>query len=124
MIINSKAVSLTEAATMLGKSAQEVLRLAQFGYLEQSKLEEGKTQIILSSLQKYADRSGITLQEAPKPSQKRSKSLTVQETMTRLGLRTEAAVHRLIQAGKLEAQMEKGIYKVDAGSVRNHILGA
>ncbi|RCX20759.1 hypothetical protein DFP94_103492 [Fontibacillus phaseoli] len=36
----------------------------------------------------------------------------------------EAAVHRLIQAGKLKAQMEKGIYKVNAGSVRNYILGA
>lgn len=44
--------------------------------------------------------------------------------MIKLGLRTEADVHRLIQAGKLEAQMEKGIYKVDVGSVRNHILGA
>ncbi|EAQ6393176.1 hypothetical protein C3513_26540, partial [Salmonella enterica] len=64
--------------------------------------------IILSSLERYASRSGIALQEAPKPSQKRSESLTVQETMTKLELRTEAAVHRLIQAGKLEAQMEKG----------------
>ncbi|HEY4389763.1 MAG TPA: hypothetical protein VGN02_00280 [Paenibacillus sp.] len=124
MIINSKAVSLTVAAKMLGMTEGEVLQLSQHGYFEQSKPENGKTRIILSSLERYASRSGIALQEAPKPSQKRSESLTVQETMTKLGLRTEAAVHRLIQAGKLEAQMEKGIYKVDAGSVRNHILGA
>ncbi|MNW52867.1 Helix-turn-helix domain protein [compost metagenome] len=124
MIINSKAVSLPVAATMLGKSEQEVLRLSQYGYLEQSKPEGGKTRINLSSLEKYASRSGIDLQEVPQPSLKSSESLSVQDTMTKLGLRSEAAVHRLIQAGKLKAQMEKGIYKVDAGSVRNYILGA
>ncbi|MBY9077132.1 hypothetical protein KIH86_24650 [Paenibacillus sp. HN-1] len=124
MIINNKAVSVTEAASMLSKSAQEVLRLTQYGYVEQGNPEDGKTRIILSSLERYASRSGIALQEAPKPSQKRSESFTIQETMSKLGLRSEAAVHRLIQAGKLEAQMEKGIYKVDVGSVRNHILGA
>ncbi|MNP34666.1 hypothetical protein D3C76_1279640 [compost metagenome] len=111
MIINSKAVSLTEAATMLGKSEQEVLRLSQYGYLEQSKPEGGKTRIILSSLEKYVSRSGIALEEALKPSLKRSESLTVQNVMTKtkLGLNTEAAVHRLIQAGKLKVQMEKGV---------------
>lgn len=123
MIINSKAVSLTEDSTMLGKPEQEVLRLCQLGYLEQSKPEGGKTRIIVNSLKKYADRSGIALHDALNPSQKRSGSLTVQETMTKLGLRTEAAVHRLIQAGELKAQMENGIYKVDAGSMRNHIIG-
>ncbi|OME45396.1 hypothetical protein BSK59_32610 [Paenibacillus odorifer] len=124
MIINNKAVSLSEASIMLGKTESEVLRLSQYGYLEQSKPEGGKTRIILSSLQKYASRSGVALQEAPNPSLKHSESLSVQETMTKLGLRTEAAVHRLIQAGKLKAQMEKGTYKVDAGSVRTYILGA
>lgn len=78
----------------------------------------------MSSLNKYAARSGIAHQEALKPSLKRLKSLSVQETMTKLGLRTEAAVHSLIQAGKLKAQMESSIYKVDAESVRNYILGA
>lgn len=124
MIINSKAVSITEAATMLSKTESEVLRLCQHGYLEQAKPENGKTRITVSSLEKYADRSGIALQEAHKPSVGRSGSLTVQNVMTKLGLNTEAAVHRLIQAGKLKAQMEKGVYKVDAGSVRNYILGA
>ncbi|MBE1446155.1 hypothetical protein [Paenibacillus sp. OAS669] len=124
MIINSRAFSLTEAATKLGMTEQEVLRLSQYGYLEQSKPENGSTRIIQSSLEKYAARSGIALQEVRKPSVGRSESLTVQETMTKLGLLTEVAVHRLIQAGKLKAQMEKGIYKVDAGSVRNYILGA
>ncbi|MDF2649508.1 MAG: hypothetical protein K0Q73_5313 [Paenibacillus sp.] len=124
MIINSKAVSLTEATTKLGMSEQEVLRLSQHGYLEQSKPVGGKTRIILCSLEKYANRSGIALQEALKLSVERSESLTIQNAMTKLGLDTEAAVHRLIQAGKLKAQMEKGTYKVDAGSVRNYILGA
>lgn len=86
MIINSKVVSVTEAATMLGKSEQEVLRLCQYGYLEQSKPEGGKTRINLSSLEKYASRSGIALQEAPKPSLKSSASLSFQDTMTKLGL--------------------------------------
>ncbi|KZE73922.1 hypothetical protein AV545_13585 [Paenibacillus jamilae] len=124
MIINSKTVSLFEATVLLGKSEQEVLQLSQYGYLEQSKPESGKTRINLSSLERYANRSGIALQEVRKPSLKISESLSVQDTMTKLGLRSEAAVHRLIQAGKLKAQMEKGIYKVDAGSVRNYILGA
>lgn len=123
MIINSKAVSLTEAATMLGMTEREVLRLSQHGYLEQSKPEGGKTRIILSNLEKYASRSGIALQETPKPSVGRSGSFTLQETMTKLGLHTEAAIHRLIQVGKLKAQMEKCIYKVDAESVRSYVLG-
>lgn len=47
MIINSKAVSITEAATMLGMTEQEVLGLSQHGYLEQSKPEDGKTRVSL-----------------------------------------------------------------------------
>ncbi|SDF85266.1 hypothetical protein SAMN04488542_11893 [Fontibacillus panacisegetis] len=124
MIINSKAVSLTEAATMLGMTEVEVLRLAQYGYLEQSKPEDGKTRVSLHSLERYAHRNGTALQEVPKPSVGLAGSFTVAETMTKLSLRTEVAVHRLMQAGKLSARMDKGTYKVDAGSVRNYILGA
>lgn len=124
MIINNKAVSISEAATMLGMTEQEVLRLSQYGYLEQCKPEDGRTRISVNSLEKYARRSGLPLQEAPKPPVRRSGSLTVQETMERLGLQSESAVHRLIQSGRLEALMENGIYKVDAESVRNYVLGA
>lgn len=60
MIINSKAVSLTEASTMLGMTETEFLRLCQYSYLEQSKLEDGKTRIIFNSL-------GSTLLEAELP---------------------------------------------------------
>ncbi|KZE67265.1 hypothetical protein AV545_23490 [Paenibacillus jamilae] len=123
MIINSKTVSLTEAATMLGKSEQEVLRLSQYGYLEQSKPESGKTRIIVNSLEKYARRSGIALQEAPTPSHNRLDSLSVQETMTKLGLQTESAVHRLIQAGRLKAGFEGGAYIVNAQSLHDYVTG-
>lgn len=122
MIINSKAVSLTIAAKMLGMTEKEVLRLAQYGYLEQSKPEGGKTRISIRSMDTYARRSGITLQEAPKPVITRSGNFTIGETMTKLGLQTEMAVHRLIQSGRLQAYMENGIYKVSADSVRNYIL--
>ncbi|MED2257152.1 hypothetical protein ABEO98_23550 [Brevibacillus parabrevis] len=124
MIINSKAVSLSEAATMLGIAEQEVFRLCQYGYLEQSKPEDGKTRVNLQSIEKYAHRNGKALQETPKPSIGRTGSLTMQETMERLGLLTEAQVHQLIQACKLKAWMENGIYKVEAESVRNYVLRA
>lgn len=123
MIINSKAVSVTEAASILGKSAQEVLRLTQYVYLEQSKPEGGKTQVVLSSIEKYANRSGIALQEVPKPSLKRSESLSVQDTMTKLGLRSEDAVHLLIQEGKLKPGFERGAYVVDAQSLHDYVTG-
>lgn len=124
MIINNKAVSLSEAAAMLGMSEQEVLRLCQHGYLEQCKLENAKTRISMNSIEKYALRSGITLYEAPKPVVARSGSFTIDEKMTKLGLATETAVHRLIQSGRLQAYMEYGTYKVSADSVRNYVLGA
>lgn len=114
MIINSKAVSLTEAATMLGKTESEVLRLCQHGYLEQAMSENGKTKIIVGSLEKFANRSGIALQEAPTPVIVRSGNFTIGETMTKLGLKTEAAVHRMIQAGQLKAGFEGGAYVVNA----------
>jgi len=123
MIINNKAVSLSEAAAMLGRNEQEVLRLCQHGYLEQCKLENAKARISLSSIEKYALRNGKTLHEAPKPVVTRSGSFTIDETMTKLELATETAVHRLIQSGRLQAYMENGTYKISADSVRNYVLG-
>lgn len=121
MIINSKAVSLSEAATMLGMTEHEVLGLSQHAYLEQCKPEDGKTRISLYSLERYAHRNGIALQEVSKPSVGRSGSLTLQETMTRLGLNTEAAVHLLIQAGKLSAGFEGGAYVINAQSLHDYV---
>ncbi|WP_211748087.1 hypothetical protein [Paenibacillus sp. Marseille-Q4541] len=123
MIINSKAISLSEAATMLNKTEQEVLRLAQYGYLEQSKPENGKTQIILSSLQKYADRSGIDLQDAHSPVVTRSRNFIIGQTMTKLGLQSEVAVHKLIQAGQLQAGFEGGAYIVNTQSLHEYVTG-
>lgn len=123
MIINSKAISLSEAATRLNKTVQEVLRLAQHGYLEQSKSENGKTRIIVGSLEKFASRGGIALQEAPTPVVVRSGNFTIGETMTKLGLHTEAALHRLIQAGKLKAGFEGGAYVVNAQSLHEYVTG-
>ncbi|WP_405168932.1 hypothetical protein [Paenibacillus sp. FSL H3-0286] len=123
MIINSKAVSLTEATTMLGMTEREVLRLSQHGYLEQSKPEGGETRIIQSSLEKYAYRSGIVLQEASKTSVGRSGSLAIQEAMTKLGLRSEDTVHRLIQTGKLKAGLEGGTYVVYSQSLHDYVTG-
>ncbi|MBD0383283.1 helix-turn-helix domain-containing protein [Paenibacillus sedimenti] len=123
MIINSKTVSLTEAAAMLGMSEQKILQLRQHGYLEQSKPENGKTRIIVSSLKKYASRSGKALQETLTPVVTRSGSLTIGETMTKLGLQTEAAVHKLIQAGKLKAGFEGGAYVVNAQSLHDYVTG-
>lgn len=124
MIINSNVVSLSEAAAMLNMAEQEVLRLSQFGYLEQCKPKGGRTRISVNSIEKYAYRNQIVLQKSPKPSIGHSGSLTVAETVAKLGLHTEAAVHRLIQSGLLQARMENGVYKVDAGSLRNYVLGA
>ncbi|NIK75009.1 hypothetical protein FHS15_000107 [Paenibacillus castaneae] len=90
MIINSKTVSLTEAATRLGMTEQKVLQLSHHGYLEQAKPENGKTRIIVGSLEKFASRSGIARQEAPKPVVVRSENFTIGETMTKLGLHTES----------------------------------
>lgn len=42
MIINSKAISLTEAAIKLGKSEQEVLRLSQYGYWSKANLRTAR----------------------------------------------------------------------------------
>lgn len=123
-IIDNRSVSLPEAAKLLQMSIEEVFKLTQYGYLQSARPLQGRTMVSLHSIEAYARRNQITLQEALKPSLKRSESLSLQETMTKLGVRTEAAVHRLIQAGKLTAQMEKGIYKVDAGSVRDYVLGA
>lgn len=123
MIINSKSVLLSEASVMVGKTEREILRLCQHGYLEQSKPEGGKTLIIVDSLRKYADRSGISLQEAPTPVVTRSGSFTIDKTMTKLGLQTEAAVHKLIQAGKLEAGFEGGVYVVNAQSLHDYVTG-
>ncbi|CAM3464238.1 hypothetical protein [Marinicrinis lubricantis] len=123
MIINSKTVSLAEAATMLGMTEQKVLQLSQHGYLEQSKPENGKIRIIVRSLERYASRSGIALQEAPTPVVVRSGNFTIAETMTKLGLHTEAAVHRLIQAGKLKAGFEGGTYFVHAQSLHDYVTG-
>ncbi|WP_025684800.1 hypothetical protein [Paenibacillus maysiensis] len=123
MIINNKMVSLTKAATMLGTSEQEVLRLSQYGYLEQGKPEGGKTRIIVSSLEKYASRSGIALQEAPAPVVARSGNFTIGGTMTKLGLKTEAAVHKLIQTGKLKADFEGGAYVINAQSLHDYVTG-
>ncbi|MEC0245651.1 hypothetical protein ACI48J_14595 [Paenibacillus chitinolyticus] len=41
MIINSKTVTLAEAATMLNMNEQKVLQLSQHRYLEQSKPKNG-----------------------------------------------------------------------------------
>jgi hypothetical protein len=123
MIINSKTVSLTEAARMLGLSEQKILQLSQHGYLEQSKPENGKTRIIVSSLEKYASRSGIALQKAPTPVVARSGNFTISETMTKLGLKTEAAVHKLIQAGQLKAGFEGKTYVVNAQSLHDYVTG-
>ncbi|MNW57938.1 hypothetical protein D3C74_357760 [compost metagenome] len=123
MIINSKAVPLSEASIMLCKTESEILRLCQHGYLEQSKPEGGKTRIIVDSLRKYADRSGIPLQEAPAPVVTCSGSFTIGETMTKLGLQTEAAVHKLIQAGQLKAGFEGGAYVVNAQSLHDYVTG-
>ncbi|AWB43417.1 hypothetical protein DCC85_03720 [Paenibacillus sp. CAA11] len=123
MIINHKAVSLTEAATMLNLNEQEVLRLSQHGYLEQSKPEDGKTRISLHSLERYAHRNAIALQEVPKPFVGLAGSFTIGEAMTKLGLKTEAMVHKLIQVGKLKAGFEGGAYVVNAQSLHNYVTG-
>lgn len=121
MIINSKVITLSEAATMLNQTEQEVLRLSQYGYLEQSKPDNGRTRISLKSLERYARRSGITLVEAFKPSIERLGNITVQETKERLGFETEAAVHRLIQTGKLKAGFEGGAYVVNSQSLHDYM---
>lgn len=123
MIINGKAVSLYEAAAMLGITEQEVLALSQHDYLEQSKPVDGKTRVSLHSLERYAHRNDIALKEVPKPSVGRSGSFSVAETMTKLGLRAETAVHRLIQAGKLKAGFEGGEYVVNAQSLHDYVVG-
>ncbi|MED4354598.1 hypothetical protein P9265_20185 [Schinkia azotoformans] len=123
MIINSKTVPLAEAATMLGMTEQKVLQLSQHGYLEQSKPENGKIRIIVRSLEKYASQSGIALQETPTPVVAHSGKFTIGETMTKLGLRTEAAVHKLIQVGKLKAGFEGGSYFVHAQSLHDYVTG-
>lgn len=123
MIINSKTVTLAEAATMLGMTEQKVLQLSQHGYLEQSKPENGKTQIFVRSLEKYACRSGRVLQEAPTPVVARSGNFTIGETMNKLGFQTEAAVHRLIQARKLKAGFEGGAYVVNVQSLHDYVTG-
>ncbi|MEZ2658683.1 hypothetical protein [Aneurinibacillus aneurinilyticus] len=121
MIINSKAVSLTEAAKMLGMTEQKVLQLSHHGYLEQAKPENGKSRITVGSLERFASRSGIALQEAPTPVVVRSGNFTIGETMTKLGLQTEAAVHKLIQARKLKAGIEGGAYLVNAQSLHDYV---
>ncbi|OBY76513.1 hypothetical protein BBG47_26685 [Paenibacillus sp. KS1] len=123
MIINSKAVSLIEAATMLGMTEEEVLRLSQYGLLEQSKSEDGKTRVSLHSIERYAHRNGIALQEAPKPSVGRSGSLTIQDSLTKLGLHNEKEIHLLIQTGKLKAYFKGGAYVVDAQSLHDYVTG-
>lgn len=124
MIIDNRSVSLSEAAKIMKMSEEEVFKLTKYGYLQAARPIQGRTMVSLNSIEAYARRNQITLQEAPKPSVGRSGSLTVQETMERLGLRNEKECHVLIQAVKLKAHMENGIYKVDAESVRNYILGA
>jgi len=57
MIINSNSVSLTEASELLVIPETEVLRLSQYGYLEQSKTLNGKTRIALHSIEKYPRRN-------------------------------------------------------------------
>lgn len=123
MIINNKGLSLTEVSTLLGKTEIEVLTLCQHGYLEQCPHVNGRTRISMNSIEKYSRRNGISLQKVLVNTVERFSGITIQESMSRLGLSSEVNIHRLIQAGKLKAQMVDGIYKVDAKSVRNYVLG-
>jgi hypothetical protein len=48
---------------------------------------------------------------------------SISEAMRRLSLRDERELHLLIQAGKLRAGFKGGQYMIDAGSLRNYIMG-
>jgi hypothetical protein len=52
-----------------------------------------------------------------------TESYTISEAQTKLALKDEADVHRLIQANKLSARMEQGQYKVSGESLYRYITG-
>ncbi|WP_027093559.1 hypothetical protein [Cohnella thermotolerans] len=122
-IIDNRSVSLSEAANLIQMSEEEVFKLILYGYLEAARPIQGRMMVSLHSIEAYAQRNRITLQKAPISPIGRSGSLTVLETMTKLGLQTEAAVHRLIQAGKLKAGFEGGSYFVHAQSLHDYVTG-
>lgn len=122
-IIDNRSVSLPEAAKLLQMSEEEVFKLTKYGYLQSARPLQGRTMVSLHSIEAYARRNQITLQEAPKPSVGRSGSLTVQETMTKLGLSNEKEIHLLIQAGKLKAGFEDGEYAINSQSLHDYVTG-
>jgi hypothetical protein len=124
MIIDSRGANLHEAAKMMGLSQREVLKLAQHGLLEQMKLHNGHIMISLRSIETYARRNGLQLRyEAAGRRNPRTESYTIKEAQTKLGLKDEASVHRLIQTNKLSARMEQGQYKVSGESLYRYITG-
>lgn len=123
MIINSKTISLSHAVEMLNMSEHEVLRLCQYGYLEQGKLDKGNIRINLNSIEKYAYRSGIALRSLPKHNIERSESFTIKETMNKLELKNEITVHKLIQSGKLKAEFKLGDYVINLQSIHDYVTG-
>jgi hypothetical protein len=123
MIIDNRSVSLYEAAKLMQMSEEEIFKLTKWGFLQVTRPLQGRTMVSLHSIEAYARRNQITLHKAPKPSVGRSGSLTVQETMRKLGLNTEVEVHRLIQSGSLKAGFEGGAYAINAQSLHDYVTG-
>lgn len=124
MILNSKTVSIKEASKLLNKGQDEILRLAQYGYLEQSKLVDGKIRMYLKSIEQYALRYDITLNyDTPSTPHRSYDWLTIKEAMVKLGFTDEKKLHKLIQASRLKAIFIQGSYKVSEESIRNYLIG-
>lgn len=122
MSVDSKVLSLPEAATLLGKTERETLKLCQCGYLVQSNIQNGKMQICLSSLERYSKRSGISLVLSSKRI-RRYGTYTMSEAMKKLSFSEESQIHRLIQAGLLKAYFQENRYVIDAQSIHDYGIG-
>jgi hypothetical protein len=123
MFIDNRTVTVDEASAMLGMNTDQVLKLAQHGLLGQATPIDGKTRITYHSIETYARRNGIKLQNIKKPVRRVYGDYTIQQTMDILGLKDERDLHRLIQKGSLKAGFVRGQYMVDANSVENTCYG-
>jgi hypothetical protein len=123
MFLDNRTVSIDEASLMLGIDKDQVLKLAQHGFLDQAVPIEGRTRITLHSLETYARRNGIKLRNIQKQKRRVYGDYSIEQTMNILGLQDERDLHRLIQRGDLKAGFVNGEYKVDANSVREYIMG-
>ncbi|MFE4203570.1 hypothetical protein [Aneurinibacillus aneurinilyticus] len=123
-IIDSRNVSLSEAAKLMRISEEEVFELTKYGFLSVAKVQNGRPMLSMNSIETYSRRSGLQLYyKATGRCNPRTGSYTISEVQTKLALKDEAAVHRLVQAGKLSARMEQGQYKVSAESLYSYTTG-